>query len=189
MIETIIDTIKTDPMNKEYTAQGVNPLFKYSKDAVILLIGQAPGAKTVATGELFRDQSGERLRSWLGVDAATFYGPKFAVLPMDFYFPGKGETGDLPPRKEFAAKYHPSLIRAMPNVKLIIYLGRYAINAYLHEKSTTSAVRNYKTYLPDKFPLIHPSPLNARWISKNSWFNDVLNELKIIVKKVLSEHH
>lgn len=189
MIKAIIETIKNDPMNKEYTAQGVNPLFKYSKDALILLIGQAPGAKTVATGELFRDQSGERLRSWLGVDTATFYGPKFAVLPMDFYFPGKGKTGDLPPRKEFAAKYHPALIALMPNVKLIIYLGRYAINYYLHEKSTTSAVRNFKTYLPKAFPLIHPSPLNARWISKNPWFNDVLVDLKSIVSNVLSKHH
>ena len=32
---------------------------------------------------------------------------------MDFY-PGKAITGDLPPRKGFAEKWHPPLLAAMP---------------------------------------------------------------------------
>ena len=37
------------------------------------------------------------------MDEDTFYNSGyFAVLPMDFYFPGHGKSGDLPPRTGFA---------------------------------------------------------------------------------------
>ncbi|HZJ89785.1 MAG TPA: uracil-DNA glycosylase family protein [Bacilli bacterium] len=177
--------IMNDPENLRYTKNNIAPIYKVSREAVILLIGQAPGAKAEAKQEVFRDQSGKRLRDWLGLDEETFYSNKIAVLPMDFYFPGKGKTGDLPPRKGFADKWHPQLIKMMPNIKITILMGKYAVKHYLNENSVTSAVQNYRNYLPLYFPLIHPSPLNQRWISKNLWFNDVLTHLKEIIKFLL----
>lgn len=177
--------IMNDPMNIEYSKNNIEPLYKVSSEALILLIGQAPGYKTQLEQEVFKDQSGKRLREWLGIDEETFYSNKIAVLPMDFYFPGKDKSGDLPPRKGFASKWHPPLIKTMPNIKLTILMGRYAIKHYLGEDSVTSAVRNYKAYLPNYFPLIHPSPLNQRWISKNKWFEDILIDLKTIISEIL----
>jgi len=37
-----------------------------------------------------------------------------AQLPMDFYFPGSGKSGDPPPRRGFAEKWHPRLLAAIP---------------------------------------------------------------------------
>lgn len=177
--------IMNDPENIKFTKNNIESIYKFTKNALILFIGQAPGYQTQVNKEVFRDRSGQKLRNWLGVSEDVFYSNKIAVLPMDFYFPGKGKTGDLPPRKDFASKWHPKLIKEMPKIKLIILLGSYAINYYLNEKNVTTAVKNYQTYLPKYFPLIHPSPLNQRWISKNEWFKDVLIDLKIIVNKIL----
>lgn len=177
--------IMADPMNHEYTKNNLEPIYKVHKEALILLVGQAPGFKTQHEKVVFKDQSGNRLREWLDVDEETFYSNKIAVLPMDFYFPGKGKIGDLPPRKDFADKWHPKLIEMMPNIKLTILMGQYAIKHYLNEKTVTNTVKNYKLYLPKYFPLIHPSPLNQRWISKNPWFNNVLVDLKKLVFDIL----
>ena len=179
------EKIMNDAENARYTKRNIVPIYKVSPNAIILFIGQAPGEKTEAKQEVFRDQSGKRLREWLGIDEETFYSDKIAVLPMDFYFPGKGKTGDLPPRRGFAEKWHPKLIALMPNIKLTILMGKYAIKHYLNENNVTSAVKKYRNYLPTYFPLIHPSPLNQRWISKNIWFNDVLIELKQIVSELI----
>lgn len=36
------------------------------------------------------DPSGDRLRAWLGVSRDVFYNSgMIAILPMDFYYPGK----------------------------------------------------------------------------------------------------
>ena len=177
--------IMNDPMNLEYTKNNIEPIYKVNKEALILLIGQAPGYKAQINKKVFYDQSGERLRDWLGINEEIFYSHKIAVLPMDFYYPGKGKTGDLPPRKGFANKWHPLLIRTMPNIKLTILMGRYAIKHYLNEDNVTLAVKNYQSYLPKYFPLIHPSQLNQRLISKKDWFYNVLIDLKIIVNKIL----
>ena len=73
----------------------------------------------------------------------------------------------------------------MPNIETIILIGSYAQKYYLNkrlEKSLTETVRNFQKYLPEYFPLVHPSPLNLGWLKKNSWFEmDVLPVLKEIV--------
>ena len=96
-IESIKQAIMADPQNKEYTEKGIEPLFAAPKTARINIIGQAPGMKTEEAGIYWKDKSGDRLREWLGVDEDTFYhSGLFAVIPMDFYFPGHGKSGDLP---------------------------------------------------------------------------------------------
>lgn len=181
--QKIFEEIKADPMNREYTLKGINPLYYADADAQILIVGQAPGKVAQDTQIVWNDKSGDRLRDWMGVSNNEFYhSGKIAVLPMDFYFPGKGKSGDLPPRKGFADKWHPQLLEAMPNLKITLLVGSYAIKHYLHLKSSvklTDIVHNYQNYLPQYFPLVHPSPRNQLWMSRNPWFEkDVLPDLK-----------
>ena len=98
----IKEALVSDKRNSEYTKRGVMPIYQVDTAARILIIGQAPGAKVEENGIPFMDKSGEKLRDWMGVDETTFYSKKIAIMPMDFYFPGKGKTGDLPPRKFIA---------------------------------------------------------------------------------------
>lgn len=190
-IKTIAAEIAADPENNIYTEQGIKPLFHASPDAKILIIGQAPGQKAQDNRELFSDQSGNRLRDWMGLAEDMFYSNKVAILPMDFYFPGHGKTGDLPPRKGFADKWHPRLLAEMPEIQLTILIGQYAQKYYLkdHAKRTlTETVKSFETYLPDIIPLVHPSPRNQIWMSKNPWFEqDVLPVLKQRVQESLGD--
>lgn len=189
-IHNIIDAVAKDPSNQQFTQQGWKPIFRISKNAKILIIGQAPGIKTQLVGDVFHDQSGKRLRDWMGVNEEVFYeSGLIAVLPMDFYFPGHGKSGDLPPRKDFAKKWHPQCLALMPNLELIILIGKYAQDAYLGEKASrkiTENVLNYEQFLPTYFPLIHPSPRNQIWISKHPEFEKkILPALRTKVKTIL----
>ena len=191
-IQKIKQAIMKDPQNQSYTEQGVEPLFAAPKTARINIIGQAPGLKTQEAGLYWKDKSGDRLRDWLGVDEDTFYNSGyFAVMPMDFYFPGHGKSGDLPPRPGFAEKWHPKLLKELPDIQLTLLIGQYAQAYYLNEKvsgKVTERVRHYQDYLPDFFPLVHPSPRNQIWMAKNPWFEtEVLPDLKKRVKKIIGE--
>ncbi|HZJ87281.1 MAG TPA: uracil-DNA glycosylase family protein [Erysipelothrix sp.] len=189
-----IDSVRQEIIkdNQSFTNKGWEPIFRAHKDAKILIIGQAPGIKTQLEKEVFKDQSGDILRSWMGIDEKIFYDShSVAVLPMDFYFPGKAKTGDKPPRKDFAKKWHPKLIKLMPKVELIILIGMYANKAYLKDKmesNLTKTVQNYQAYLPQYFTLVHPSPLNRRLMAKNPWFEkDVLPVFKKKVQSILKD--
>ena len=191
-IESIKQAIMADPQNKEYTDKGIEPLFAAPKTARINIIGQAPGMKTEAAGLYWKDKSGDRLREWLGVDEDTFYNSGlFAVIPMDFYFPGHGKSGDLPPRKGFAEKWHQPILELLPDIKLTILIGQYAQKYYLHQTGNiklTETVQRYKDYLPDFFPLVHPSPRNQIWMAKNPWFEaEVVPELQALVQKIIHQ--
>ena len=101
--ETINAEIAADPMNQAYTERGILPLFRASAAARLVIVGQAHGRKAEETRLFWNDPSGDRLRDWMGVTREQFYGSKYiAQLPMDFYYPGKGTSGDQPPRKGFA---------------------------------------------------------------------------------------
>ena len=189
-LSKIFQAIKEDPQNAFYTAQGIDPLYSVHQEAKILIVGQAPGIRAQESRLFWNDPSGDRLREWLGISYEEFYSSsKLAILPMDFYFPGKGKSGDLPPRKGFAEKWHPLLIKEMPQLELIVLIGSYAIPYYLKvPKKTriTDVVRDFEEYLPKYFPLVHPSPRNNIWLRKNPWFEaQVLPELKIRVKNLL----
>ena len=189
-LSKIFQEIKEDPQNTLYTAQGIDPLYAVHQEAKILIVGQAPGIRAQETRLFWNDPSGDRLREWLGISYEEFYSSsKLAILPMDFYFPGKGKSGDLPPRKGFAEKWHPLLIAEMPQLEMIILIGSYAIPYYLNvpkQTRITDVVRNFEQYLPEYFPLVHPSPRNNIWLRKNPWFEtEVLPELKIRVNNLL----
>lgn len=172
------------------TKKGWRPVYTAHKDASIVIIGQAPGKKAQESGVPWDDPSGDNLRDWLGISQETFYdAKKIALLPMDFYFPGGGKRGDVPPRKDFAPKWHPLILENLSHVKLTILIGQYAQNYYLGTQkgqSLTKTVKDYKKYLPDYFPLVHPSPRNNIWHKKNPWFKrEVVPVLKEKVQNIL----
>lgn len=177
-LKEIFEAIKADPQNINYTKEGIEPLYSVHKEAKICIIGQAPGIRAQESRLFWNDPSGERLRDWLGIDRETFYqSNKISILPLDFYFPGKGKSGDLPPRKGFAEKWHEQLLQQMPEIEFFILVGSYAIKYYLNLKSsakTTEVIRDFEKYLPKYFPLIHPSPRNNIWLAKNPWFEPQL---------------
>lgn len=181
--------IKSDPRNAEYTARGIPPIFQINPGAEILIVGQAPGKKVEESGILFQDKPGEKLREWMGIDKELFYSKRIAIMPMDFYYPGKGKTGDLPPRRFIAEEYHPEILAMMPEVRLTILIGKYSVDYYLKKrakKNLTETVRCYQEYLPEYFSIVHPSPLNFRWQAKNPWFeSEVVPELRKRVADIL----
>ena len=169
--------------NIVFTKQGWEPLFSVSKKSKIVIIGQAPGIHAQTSAVPWDDKSGENLRNWLGLTSEQFYGDEIvSLLPMDFYYPGKGKTGDLPPRKGFAELWHPQILEYIEGDPLILLIGMYAQAHYLPNKkrTLTETVHSYQEYLPSsKLPLPHPSPRNNIWMAKNSWFQeDVLPILK-----------
>lgn len=192
IFERIKQEIMDDPMNESYTRNGIPPLFKASKNARIAIVGQAPGRKAEETQLFWNDISGDRLREWMGISREEFYKTdRIAHLPMDFYYPGKAKQGDLPPRKGFAEKWHPLLLEKMPNIETVILIGNHAQKHYLGKRSgknLTETVKNFKNYLPEYLPLVHPSPLNFGWLERNPWFEyEVLSVLKEIVRNTLNK--
>ncbi|GAB2318904.1 uracil-DNA glycosylase family protein [Alkalibacterium sp. s-m-22] len=188
--EQIRHQIIADPMNEGYTSRDIEPLYKATEDARIAIIGQAPGRKAEESRLFWNDLSGDRLREWMGISREVFYETsKIAHLPMDFYYPGKAKSGDMPPRKGFAEKWHPLILKEMPNIETIILVGGYAQKYYLgprREKNLTETVRNHKQYLPEYLPLVHPSPLNYGWMKRNPWFEqEVLPTLRELVQSIL----
>lgn len=191
-LEQLVADIMADEQNASYTEQGIKPLFTVPKTARINIVGQAPGIRAQESGLYWNDPSGDNLRKWLGVDRETFYNSGlFAVVPMDYYFPGKGKSGDLAPRKGFADKWHKRTLALAPNIELHILVGSYAQRYYLKQKSSvklTDTVKHYKDYLPEFFPLVHPSPRNNIWQRKNPWFEEeVIPDLQKRVKAILEK--
>ena len=189
--DKIIKRLKEDSRNKSYTERGIPPIFQVSPKAQILIIGQAPGKKVEESLIPFNDKSGEKLVQWMGIDRDTFYSEEIAILPMDFYYPGKGKTGDLPPRSFIAKEYHKDILDLMPDIKLTILIGSYSMKYYLGKgmkENLTETVRSYKEYLPKYFPIVHPSPLNFRWQKANPWFEgEVVPVLRDMVEKMLAD--
>lgn len=160
----------------DHLAEGPRPIVQLSATARILIIGQAPGSKVHASGVPWDDDSGNRLRQWIGIKRDDFYDQtRVALMPMGFCYPGKGEKGDLLPRPECAPLWHVRVIAALPENRLTLLVGSYAQERYLPEersRSMTDRVRNHIAYGPAFFPLPHPSWRSTGWMRKNPWFEE-----------------
>ncbi len=189
-MDALLRKIKQCTICQEHLALGPRPIVSAHPDSKIVIIGQAPGTKVHKTGIPWDDPSGKQLRKWLGVTDEVFYDEtKIALIPMGFCYPGKGKTGDLPPRPECAPEWHKPLFDEFKNVELVILIGMYAQKYYLQKeskKTLTETVKNYNQYLPKYLPLPHPSPRNRFWLTKNPWFEvEVLPELRKRIKKTM----
>jgi len=189
-MQNLLESISQCTICKEHLPLGLRPMVIAHPESKIVIVGQAPGTKVHESGIPWDDQSGKKLRQWLNVSDEDFYNTQnFAIIPMGFCYPGKGKTGDLPPRKECAPEWHESLIEKMPKVELVLLIGAYAQKYYLKEhfkKNLTETVGEYKTYLPKYFPMPHPSPTNRFWRAKNPWFEElIVPELQKVVTGIL----
>ena len=159
--------------------------------ARLLIVGQAPGRRVHESGIPWNDPSGDRLRDWLGLSREQFYDEQtVAIVPMAFCYPGKGKSGDLPPRRECAPLWHAPLLQAMPGLRLTLLVGSYAQQSYLRDNAKptlTETVAAWRDYLPRYIPLPHPSPRNQSWWKANGWFAEsVLPELRRLVAAALA---
>ena len=177
-MKKLIAEIKKCTVCSPHLKLGARPVLNAHAESKIIIIGQAPGLIVHQTGIPWDDQSGENLRNWMGIENDIFYDPKkIAIIPMGFCYPGKGKSGDLPPRKECAPLWHGQLLPQMKKVKLTLLIGSYAQNYYLgktKKRTLTETVKNYKEYLPNYFVLPHPSPRNNIWQAKNKWFKEIV---------------
>ena|ERR1700749_4988434 len=173
---------------KNYLPLGPRPVVQLSPLSKVIIIGQAPGKKVHETGIAWNDASGRKLREWLDVDDAAFYNADlFSLMPMGFCYPGKGDSGDLAPRTECAPQWHEQILTYIKTKPLILLVGQYSQRYYLKDRfkdSLTETVKNYKQYLPDYFPLPHPSPRNQHWLKSNPWF---MKEVVPVLRKQIKE--
>jgi uracil-DNA glycosylase len=159
---------------------GPRPILQLSTRATILIASQAPGSKVHQTGVPFCDASGDRLREWTGLSSDEFYDEStIAIAPMGFCYPGRSAGGDAPPRGECARLWRSQLLELLPAVRLTLLVGTYAQNHVLGPGTITSRVKEFRDYLPEYFPLPHPSWRSRIWEANNPWFqSEVLPELR-----------
>ncbi|MDW5289517.1 uracil-DNA glycosylase family protein [Formosa sp. PL04] len=191
-MDALLSQVRQCTICADYLPLGPHPIVSAHPESKIVIIGQAPGIKVHNSGIAWNDASGKRLRTWLNVNETQFYDTKnFAIIPMGFCYPGKGKSGDLPPRPECAPQWHDAILNKITDVKLIILIGNYAQKYYLKDKvgkNLTDTVSDFESYLPTYFPMPHPSPRNRFWLSKNQWFEtSVVPELQKCVQEILQE--
>ena len=172
---------------------GPRPVLAASRSASILIAGQAPGTRVHETGIPWNDPSGDRLRDWLRVDREVFYDDsRIAIIPMGFCYPGRGKSGDLPPRPECAVLWRKKLMQQLPQIKLTLVLGAYAQDWHLGDRrgrTLTETVRNWRDFSPASLPLPHPSPRNQGWLKNNPWFAaELLPYLRRRVSRIMAQH-
>src|SRR5690348_13407661 len=110
---------------------------------------------------------------------------------MAFCYPGKGASGDLPPRRECAPRWHPLLLPRLRKIELTLAIGGYAIDALLgpcKRVSLTETVCAWREYLDTGvMPLPHPSPRNTAWFVYNPWFErEAVPALRARVQEILA---
>jgi uracil-DNA glycosylase len=172
------------------------PVLRASRTARLAVCSQAPGTKVHASGTPFTDRSGDRLREWMGVTPQHFYDEaRLAIVPMGFCFPGQdAKGGDLPPRRECAARWHRALFAALPQLELVLAVGAFAQEWHLGEaagnslQETMLAWRQHlkRKQRPRVLPLPHPSWRNNKWLTDNPWFeSELLPVLRREVRRMM----
>lgn len=168
----LIKEIKDCTLCRDDLPLDPNPIVQFNKKSKILIVGQAPGIAAHNTSTPWDDKSGERLRHWLELSTEDFYNPSLvAIVPMGFCYPGKGKSGDLPPRKECAQRWMQEVRSYLTNIEIEIYIGKYACDREFgkYDNLTNLIKRTYESQ-SHKIVLPHPSPRNNIWLKKNQWF-------------------
>jgi uracil-DNA glycosylase len=175
-LETLLAEIRACRACAPYLPHEPRPVITVKRTTRLLIAGQAPGRRVHESGVPFDDPSGDRLRGWMGVDRATFYGdPAIGVAAMAFCYPGTVKGADLPPPARCAALWRKDLIAALPRTELTLLLGRPAHLWALGKAAKPSMdaqVRAWRETLPSVLCLPHPSWRNTAWLKRNPWFED-----------------
>jgi len=171
---------------------GPRPVLQVGKSPRVLIVGQAPGLRVHASGIPWDDPSGERLRRWMGLDVARFYDEsKIAIIPMGYCYPGRGNAGDFPPRRECANLWLDHLLKKLPEIGLTLLVGLHAQRHFLgnrRKSSLTETVKAWREFAPEYLPLPHPSARNAPWFQRNPWFeHELLPVLPEWIKSLLTD--
>ncbi len=166
---------------------GPRPVTQFSATSRVLIIGQAPGTKVHASGIPWQDDSGNRLREWIGLDDHEFYDPaKVALVPMGFCYPGKAAGSDAPPRPECAPQWHRRILDLLPSDRVTLLVGSFAQLHYLPKdagRTLVERVRAFERFAPALFPTPHPSWRSVGWQTRNPWFEtDLLPRLRAVVR-------
>jgi uracil-DNA glycosylase len=190
-LDTLLSDVRRCTVCAAHLPLGPRPIVQIGATARLLIVGQAPGSKVHASGVPWQDDSGRRLRDWLGIDTDIFYDPSHvALLPMGFCYPGAANGADLPPRPECAPLWHDRLLAALPQRRLAVLVGLHAQRRYLHgakRHTLIEAVRDFREHLPGQFPLPHPSWRSTAWMRRNAWYEeDVLPALRDAVRSALA---
>lgn len=170
---------------------GPRPVFLAGRSARVLIVGQAPGRRAHDTGIPWNDPSGETLRAWLALDRAAFYDrSRIAIVPIGLCYPGTAGGADLPPRPECAPLWQARFRAALPGIRLTLLVGAYAQAFHLKKRkkqTLAKTVQAYREYLPEFFPLPHPSWRNRAWLARNPWFaRRVVPELRRCIIRALA---
>jgi uracil-DNA glycosylase len=191
-LDRLMADIRACTICQDHLPLGPHPILQVAGSAKILIAGQAPGKKVHESGVPFDDQSGERLRSWLGLTSEQFYdSKKVAILPMGFCYPGAGVSGDAPPRPECAKEWREKVLNHLSKVGLVLVIGKYALDYHLADKqkeNLTETVKAWREYWPNQVPMPHPSPRNNIWLRKNPWFEkEVIPSIQARVKDLIGD--
>ena len=177
-LETLLTAVRRCRACEAHLPLGPRPVLQAGKTARILVVGQAPGTRVHASGIPWDDPSGDRLRGWMGVDKDVFYDEShIAIIPMGYCYPGRGNGGDMPPRRECAALWLDQLLAKLPQVELTLLIGQYAQRHFLASRrkpSLTETTMAWREYAPQYIPLPHPSARNTPWFLRNRWFEEQL---------------
>lgn len=183
----LLDAVRACQVCAPHLDHAPRPVLQMGAGARILIAGQAPGRRVHESGVPFADASGDRLRDWLGIPREVFYDARqVAILPMGFCYPGRGTSGDRPPRPECAPLWRARLLAQLRDLQLTVVIGRYALDYHAPGQSLTDRVRNWRAGWPTQVVLPHPSPRNNPWLKRNPWFEaEVLPSLRQRVGEVL----
>lgn len=173
-LPALLAEIRACRVCEPHLPHGARPVLQAGRDARVLVVGQAPGVRVHETGIPWNDRSGERLRAWMGIGPDVFYDAgRIALLPMGYCYPGRGASGDLPPRRECAELWLERVLAELPNIELLLLVGAYAQQHFLANErraTLTDTVAAWRDYGEHRLPLPHPSPRNQGWFKRHPWF-------------------
>lgn len=189
--EDILQQVRNCRHCEHFLPLGPRPIVHGTPQARLLIISQAPGTKAHLTGQSFNDASGDRLRQWLGIGRDLFYNPdKIAIMPMGLCYPGRlPKGGDCPPVASCSPRWHPVIRPLLKNIQLTLLVGGYAQRYYLGkavQSTIYETVAGAQDYLPDFFPLPHPSWRTTNWAKIYPWFEtETIPSLQYLIQKIV----
>lgn len=189
-LEKLLADVRKCRACEKHLPLGPRPVLRASETARILIVSQAPGVRVHATGTPWDDPSGERLRTWMGIGPDKFYDEsQIAIIPMGYCYPGRGDGGDLPPRRECATLWLDHLLAKLPRIELTMLIGLHAQRHFLgshRRQSLTETVKAWHEFAPEYLPMPHPSARNTPWFKRNPWFEHEL--LPVLRERIKSLH-